>query len=52
MASDTKDVKYRLSLEEAIEGLRRFDDEVPFSYTKDLMNELEGVLDPSPMILL
>lgn len=47
MASDTKDVKYVLSLAEAIEELRKFDDEMLFPYIKDLMNGLEGVLDPS-----
>lgn len=50
MASDTKDVKFGFSLEEAIEELRKFDDEMLFPYIKDLMNELEGVLEPSPMI--
>ena len=32
MASDTKDVKYGFSLEEAIEELRKFDDEMLFPY--------------------
>lgn len=50
MASDTKDVKYKFSLEEGVEELRRFDDEVLFPYVKDLMNELERVLKPSPMM--
>lgn len=50
MASDTKDVKYKFSLQEGIEELRRFDDEVLFPYVRDLMNELERVLKPSPMM--
>lgn len=50
MASDTKDVKYKFSLEEGIEELRRFDDEVLFPYVRDLMNKLECVLKLSPMM--
>lgn len=50
IASDTKDVKYKFSLEEGIEELRRFDDEVLFPYIRDLMNELERILQPSPMM--
>jgi len=49
-ASDIRDIQYQFSLIEGIEELRKFDDEVLFPYIRDLLNELEMVIQPSPMV--
>jgi len=50
LASDISDVRYSFSLEKAIEELRDFDDEVLFPYIEKLINTIDGILQPSPMI--
>lgn len=50
MASDIRDVRYSFSLENAIDELRQFDDEVLFPYVEKLIGILEEILEPSPMI--
>lgn len=50
IASDIRDVQYQYSLKEGIEELHRFDEEVLFQYISDLLNELERVVQPSPMV--
>lgn len=50
IASDIGDVKYEFSLEEAIQELQEFDDNVLFPYLKKLIETIEGILDPSPMV--
>ena len=50
LASDIRAVQYQLSLREGIEELHKFDDDVLFPYVKDLFNELESVIKPSPMV--
>jgi hypothetical protein len=50
MASDISDVRYSFSLEEAILQLVDFDDNKLFPYIRSLIDTLEGILKPSPMI--
>jgi hypothetical protein len=50
LVSDVSDVSYSLSLEDAIVELHKFDDEKLFPYIEDLLNKLERILQPSPMI--
>lgn len=50
IASDISDVRYSFSLEKAIEELRDFDDDILFPYIRKLIDTLEGILQPSPMI--
>lgn len=50
LASDITDVQYQFSLIEGIEELHKFDDEVLFPYIRDLFEELERVIQPSPMV--
>lgn len=50
MVSDTQDVKYRISLVDSINELHKFDDEKLFPYLKNLFEELERLVDPSPMV--
>lgn len=50
LVSDIKDVQYQLSLKEGINELYKFDEEILFIYIRDLLNELEQVIEPSPMI--
>ena len=42
--------KNALSLEEAIQTLKDFDDNTLFPYIDKLINTLENILQPSPMI--
>ena len=48
-ASNSNDVRYSFSLEDAILELRDFDDNVLFPYIQNLINSIEKVLQPSPM---
>ena len=48
--SDIRDVQYSFSLEEAIQTLKDFDDNTLFPYIDKLINTLENILQPSPMI--
>jgi len=50
VASNIIDVQIQYSLKEGIESLFTFDNEVLFPYIRDLINELERVLQPSPMV--
>lgn len=50
MPSDIRDVQWQFSLVESINELVAFDDEKLFPYIKALLEELERVLQPSPMI--
>lgn len=50
IASDISDVRYSYSLEEAILQLVDFDDHKLFPYIKSLIDTLEEILKPSPMI--
>lgn len=50
IASDIKDVKYEFSLEDAIQELQEFDDDVLYPYLKKLIETIEGILGPSPMV--
>ena len=49
MAMCSKDIRYKISLEESIKELKRFDDEVLFPYVKELLDRIEAVIMPSPM---
>lgn len=50
MASDISDVRYSFSLEDAIVQLADFDDNKLFPYIRKLIDTLEDILKPSPMI--
>lgn len=50
MASDISDVRYSFSLEDAIVQLVDFDDNKLFPYIRKLIDTLEDILKPSPMI--
>lgn len=50
MVSDTQDVKYKISLSDSIEELYKFDEEKLFPYLRSLFEELERLVDPSPMV--
>ena len=50
MVSDLHDVQYSFSLEQAIKDLTDFDNNVLFPYIQNLINSIEGILQPSPMI--
>ena len=50
IVSDVGDVKYEFSLEEAIVELKEFDDNTLFPYLKKLIETIEKILAPSPMI--
>ena len=50
VASDYRDVQYSFSLENAISELREFDDRVLFPYIKNLIDTVEAILQPSPMV--
>lgn len=50
IASDIRDVQLQISLKDAIEALQLFDDNSLFPYIKDLLEELERVIKPSPLV--
>lgn len=50
MVSDTQDVKYKISLLDSIKELYKFDEEKLFPYLKNLLEELEKLVNPSPMV--
>lgn len=50
IASDITDVKYEFSLEDAIQKLQEFDDDVLYPYLKKLIETIEGILEPSSMV--
>ena len=50
MASDIADVRYSFSLEDAIAQLVDFDDNKLFPYIRKLIDTIEDILKPSPMI--
>ena len=50
VAFDTREVRYTVSLEKSIEELFAFDDEELFPYLRSLIEELEKIVQPSPMI--
>lgn len=50
IASDITDVKYEFSLEDAIQELQEFDDDVLYPYLKKLIETIEEILEPSPMV--
>ena len=49
-ASDIRDIRCVQSLKENISELQRFDDNQLFPYVKELIEELERVIEPSPMV--
>lgn len=51
IASDIRDVQWVQSLSENISELKRFDDEQLFPYVKSLLEELEKIVNPSPMVM-
>lgn len=51
IASGIGDVRNEFSLEEAICELKKFDEENLFPYLKKLIETIERILEPSPMIL-
>lgn len=51
IASDIRDVQWVQSLTENIAELQKFDDEQLFPYVKSLLEELEQVVKPSPMVM-
>lgn len=51
IASDIKDVQWVQSLTENISELQHFDDEQLYPYVKALLEELEQVVKPSPMVI-
>lgn len=50
VVSDPRDVQYSFSLEDAISELREFDDRTLFPYIKKLIDTVEAILQPSPMV--
>lgn len=50
VASDPQDVRYSFSLEDAILQLRDFDDNTLFPYIQKLIESIENILQPSPMV--
>lgn len=50
IASDIRDVQHQFSLLDGIKQLHQFDDEVLFPYIKDLLNELEKIIQPSLVV--
>lgn len=48
--SDIRDVQKTISLVDAIEELRTFDNEKLFPYIESLFTQLENLVKPSPMI--
>lgn len=50
IATDIRDVKNEVSLEDGILELQEFDDNILFPYLKDLLESIEKILDPSPII--
>lgn len=48
--SDIRDVQKTISLADAIEELRTFDDEKLFPYVESLFIQLEDLVKPSPLI--
>ena len=51
IASDIRDVQWVQSLKENISELIKFDNEQLFPYVKSLLEELERVVKPSPMVM-
>lgn len=49
VAFDTRDIRYEMSLKDSIIELQRFDDEILFPYLKQLISELEQLVNPSPL---
>lgn len=50
LASSISDVRYEFSLEDAIKELQKFDDDALFPYIRQLIDTIENILQPSPMI--
>ena len=50
VASEPQDVRYSLSLFDAISELREFDDNTLFPYVLKLKCLIEDILQPSPMV--
>ena len=48
--SDIRDVQATINLIDAIEELRRFDNEKLFPYIESLFTQLEALIKPSPLI--
>lgn len=48
--SDIRDVQATINLIDAIEELRRFDNEKLFPYIESLFTQLETLVKPSPLI--
>lgn len=51
IASDIRDVQWVQSLKDNILELKKFDDEQLFRYVKSLLEELEKIVKPSPMVM-
>lgn len=50
LVSDISDVQYKMSLNDSIEELRRFDDEMLYPYIKGLFPQIEKLINLSPMV--
>ena len=50
LASNIQDVRYMISLESAIMELKDFDDKTLFPYINELINIIDGKLNPSPFL--
>lgn len=50
IASNIRDVQYSFSLEDAIKELKDFDNNELFPYIENLINTIQEILNPSPMI--
>lgn len=51
LPSDTRDVRWAVSLNDCISELLEYDDNQFFPYLKSLFEELERIIEPSPMVL-
>ena len=49
--NDTRDVRWSCSIQKLVEDLKEFDDNTLFPYISELLNELENVIQPSPLTL-
>lgn len=50
--SDIRDVQKMISVDEGLQELIKFDNEVLFPYVEKLLTELKKAVDPSPMAFL
>jgi len=51
LTSDVRDVQFELSLNEEIQRLKEFDDDLLFPYIKNLLEIIEDIIKPSPYLV-